>query len=256
MIQITRQSGAPARLRNQGKLWTDRDCAAYVANPSKYRSGLWKFSHDRDVYAAARVKNMLVEMHHCKCCYCERKFPPVKLDVEHFRPKGAVKQSVEADQEWPGYYWLVYNWDNLLLSCGDCNRIYKKELFPLANPADRARSHDACDGKEQALLIDPVGQDPRTHIRFDGPEPKGETDKGRATIKVVGLYRNQLIEERQFRLDKLDGLLAILVAAAEKPHNAQLKADADQARRCIESAKAPGAEFSSMAIDYFAHSGL
>lgn len=256
MIQITRQSSAPARLRNAGKRLAQRDRAAYIANRSEYRSGYYKFTYDRKVYAAKRVKNDLVEIHHCKCCYCEKKFPPVKLDIEHFRPKGAVKQSIEDDQEWPGYYWLVYSWDNLLLSCGDCNRIHKKELFPLANPPDRARSHEDCCRIEQALLVDPVKQDPRTHIKFDGPAPTGDTAEGEETIKVVGLRRWQLYEYRQFRLIELDELVARLVGAAEKPDDAQLQADADQARCCIESAKSPGGEFSSMAIDYLAQFGL
>ena len=256
MIQISRQSSAPARLRNAGKPYTDRDCAAYEANPKEYRSGLWKFTHDRRVYAAPRVKKLLVEMHRCKCCYCEKKFPPVMLDVEHFRPIGAVKQSIEEDREWPGYYWLAYSWDNLLLACQECNRTHKKESFPLANPTDRARSHHDCLGKEQALLIDPVGQDPRTHIRFDGPAPMSGTAEGRATIKVVGLRSSPLNEDRLFRLDELDAQLAILVGAAQNPYDAQLQADADQARCCIELAKAPGGEFSSMAIDYFAKFGF
>jgi hypothetical protein len=43
--------------------------------------------------------------------------------------------------EQPGYFWLAYVWANLFLACQLCNQSFKKNLFPLADPAKRARSH-------------------------------------------------------------------------------------------------------------------
>src|SRR5215468_8122036 len=68
-----------------------------------------------------------------KCAYCEEKLSGQPGDVEHFRPKGRVcdatfRQVFIDHPRWgrniahPGYYWLAYDWDNLLPSCADCNR--------------------------------------------------------------------------------------------------------------------------------------
>ena len=97
-----------------------------------------------------------------KCAYCESSFVHVSpADIEHFRPKSAVKIDEKTGKEKvlelkPGYYWLAADWDNLLLSCIDCNRRRNQEdidgdgetatgkatIFPLADEADRVRDHD------------------------------------------------------------------------------------------------------------------
>jgi hypothetical protein len=62
-----------------------------------------------------------------KCAYCEKLcyYPR----VEHFRPKGRVR----GNQPLPhGYYWLCYEWTNLLPSCHECNSIEAKgDKFPI-----------------------------------------------------------------------------------------------------------------------------
>ena len=78
-------------------------------------------------------KQALLDLFNGKCAFCET---PIREgmhgDVEHFRPKGGVieedgskakyldKKGVERDH--PGYYWLAYDWRNLLPSCQLCNQ--------------------------------------------------------------------------------------------------------------------------------------
>jgi len=57
-----------------------------------------------------------------------------------YRPKGAVQQAPGQKKEYPGYYWLAYDWNNLLFICTACNT-KKRELFPLTDSKGRARSH-------------------------------------------------------------------------------------------------------------------
>jgi hypothetical protein len=228
------------------------DCAAYDACPGDYHSGVGRFPK-RKYYSASPVKDLLVKLHRSKCCYCEKRFSRSNLHVEHFRPKSGVRQTLnQKKDELPGYYWLAYRWDNLLLSCHDCNSRCKGTRFPLANPRKRARSHHDDIGRERPLFVDPVGQEPRDHIRFDGDAPEGLTPQGRMTIDGIGLRRNALREDRLEKIAEIDKSLEIREIAAAHPEIPELRAVAEKARKFIEAAVQPDAEFSSMAIDYVA----
>src|SRR6185436_16823168 len=199
MIQIQRPVDGPSILKRLGEEQTRIDCAAYEKCPEAYRSGKKRFQkrEKRKYYSRKEVKDLLVKMHNSKCCYCEKKLWPRYLHVEHFRPKHGVRQSLDDKKdELPGYFWLTYRWDNLLLACLDCNSRFKDTLFPLENPKERARSCNDDLGKELPLFVDPVGQDPRDHIRFDGDAPEGLTLQGRTTIDGLRLRRAELTEDR------------------------------------------------------------
>lgn len=158
------------------------------------------------VYKRDDVKRLLHQMFHGKCAYCETFYSASQpMDVEHFRPKGAVAE----DDDHPGYWWLAMKWDNLLPSCIDCNRKRKqitpkgdvkqvalldgdratfsaqqrrnsgkKDSFPIAEtgaratePGDTAREDLAAAvspdlADEQALLLNPCREDPATHLLY------------------------------------------------------------------------------------------
>src|SRR5258708_7871972 len=46
---------------------------------------------------------------HGKCWYTECKTPGADNDIDHFRPKLAVKEDITH----PGYYWLAFDWTNM-----------------------------------------------------------------------------------------------------------------------------------------------
>jgi Transposase, Mutator family len=73
-------------------------------------------------------------------------------DVEHFRPKGGVRQD-EKDKLLPvDYFWLAYEWSNLFLACQICNQRFKKNLFPLEDKNKRAKSHlDNCKSRKTII---------------------------------------------------------------------------------------------------------
>jgi uncharacterized protein (TIGR02646 family) len=168
MIQIHRSGVSPPVLEAKGFELTQSDCDAYDACPDDYKGGKPFPSAKSTHYSYPEVKELLLKMHHNKCCYCEMKFrDPLLFDVEHFRPKNGVRQAVHPRKhELPGYYWLKFRWDNLLLSCIPCNRSHKDTCFPLEDPLTRARSHHDDLALERPLLVDPVKQDPRGHIHF------------------------------------------------------------------------------------------
>lgn len=252
MIEIERSNPVPRRLKKQGARQTKIDCDAYDACPGGYETGDLKFLW-RDHYSAKEVKNRLVKMHRCKCCYCEQVFPPEYLHIEHFRPKGRVRQAPELAEHSPGYFWLAYRWDNLLLACQACNSFNKKTLFPLKKPKGRAQPcHDGV-ATEQPLFIDPTALDPRAHIRFAYDAPAGKSPEGDTTIRLIGLRRPKLLEDRLAQIKHINARLAILSMAKEYPGNVKIKECAVEARQFIEHAVRPEAPFSSMAIDYLAH---
>lgn len=78
------------------------------------------------VYKTDGVRKRLDELFHGKCAYCESFYASTApVDVEHYRPKGAVHE----DAAHQGYWWLGMDWDNLLPSCIDCNR-KRKQMMP------------------------------------------------------------------------------------------------------------------------------
>jgi uncharacterized protein (TIGR02646 family) len=251
MIRIARVADGPKGLKEKGAVQMKKDCVDYDAAPKAFRTGTKKFSSKRSIYASKAVKKILSEVQYNKCCYCEKKFrAAINLAVEHFRPKTGVKQSRKAKQQCPGYYWLAYDWENLLLSCHDCNSTYKQILFPLANPGQRARSHHQKITKERALLINPVREEPRKHIRFREDAPEPITKRGRITIGILGLDRSALREDRLERIELLRQSSNLTKLAAKRPKDHELQKLAEKARSFLKSAILTKTEFSSMALDF------
>lgn len=174
---------------------------AYIANPKLYNSrvgvparNIVKFQFYNNVYGDDTVKTQLkIDQHH-KCCFCEAKFSDNSFgDVEHFRPKGAYKRNGNGSLTYPGYYWLAYDWNNLMYSCEICNRSFKKNLFSLGNETTRKPNHTHANllTNEDRLLINPNEEDPSTFITFkeEVPVPVNGSLKGSTSIKAYGLER-------------------------------------------------------------------
>lgn len=193
-----RKPAAPAVLTNHGNTASAALCAEYDRSPAAYRQGTKQFTFVDSIYAHADVKAALRAAQHDKCAFCESKVTHTGYgDVEHFRPKGGVRQRETDALGYPGYYWLAYEWDNLFFSCQLCNQRFKRNCFPLRVQKHRARSHKADIGKEKPLLVCPASP-PELHLTFVGEMavPRKNSKKGRATIDGLGLNRSELIEER------------------------------------------------------------
>lgn len=157
----------------------------------------------------------LEKLFHQKCAYCELKIEGI--EVEHFRPKGAVHE----DPSHPGYYWLAYTWSNLYPSCAFCNQARidyptwgdrtrglsagKATQFPLENAAARAREPADDLKREAPLLLDPCEDDPSEHLGVNPFSGKmvGRTSRGKTSIRVFNLNRKRL---RDLRVEVLSRL--------------------------------------------------
>lgn len=164
------------------------------------------------IYGHKTVKNLLLEIQHGKCCFCEQKRPHGREgDVEHFRPKTGFQINSKSPLVKPGYYWLAYNFDNLFYACKVCNQEYKKNLFPLLNEKTRAYCHKDDWKFEESLILHPEYDDPAEHIEFvsEFAKPKNNSLRGKATIELVGLNDTKLVEQRSRYLYILNKLASI-----------------------------------------------
>lgn len=196
MIRIKKPRQIPKRLKTKGKTETKKLKKLFDKSPAAYLDGAKKFSFKNNIYGHPSVKIILRKAQYDKCCFCERKTEIG--DVEHFRGKGGYKQKSGDALQKPGYYWLAYEWDNLLFSCEKCNRSYKKNFFPITNTIHRAKSHHDNLKLETPLFIHPAKEDPRQFIEYNGAFPRaiGGNEKGKITIEKIGLDRPFLNDER------------------------------------------------------------
>ena len=246
MIRIARPVEVPEVLLKAGRQRRDLICQEYDRNPVDYQSGRQRLPFNAKIYGHGSVKSVLVEAQHGKCCYCERKFGATSYGaVEHFRPKGAVQQTKGSARLVPGYYWLAFEWNNLLVSCEKCNTSYKGSLFPLEEPNTRARSHkdDLC--VERSLFVDPSRENPRKHIQFRQAAISPITPRGRETIAGAGLRRSELEEARKERLDIVK-FLQYTITLKNKIEQNKL----EKAKRMLGSYISVQSEFSAMVQDF------
>jgi hypothetical protein len=215
-------------------------------------------SNDFDDDLWRELKNFLLDhVFHGKCAYCETHIGEARQpgDAEHFRPKGRVnykeepktscKKYVRAmtydyrfspgiEIEHPGYFWLAYNWKNLLPACKECNSGKgKNNQFPLKQAQYQLNSRldsagvsqlkghyfksdaypdllyyldvEDLNRLESPYLLNPYfGEDPANHIEF---EPKGgirarkingtDSDFGKHSIAAYNLEDGNLTDARE-----------------------------------------------------------
>ncbi len=129
----------------------------------------------------------LAEVFRSKCAFCESRMAHVsRAHIEHYRPKGRAEFELR-----------MFDWDNWLLACGRCNES-KWAHFPL-------------DDHGEPLLLDPTVDDPTAHMEFEHAFVGGTTPRGRETVRLLGLARGPLEDERARWLLFVDTLLLLAV---------------------------------------------
>ena len=143
------------------------------------------------IYSNKHVKDLLKHAYHDKCAFCEQK---IETAIEHFRPKTK-------------YPWLAVEWSNLLPVCSKCDghRRGKFEIRGidvtvenLSNDPMILNADSDILVDEDTLLIHPEVDSPENHIFFDfSGNAVGRTEKGRYTIDVFRLNRDELLIKRK-----------------------------------------------------------
>lgn len=198
---------------------------------------------------------------HGKCAYCECYLKDYQRgDMEHFRPKKGVTDEEDnpisringdgEEETHPGYYWLAYDWTNLLPACQICNqaskygenKIGKHNRFPVVGE-HAFDSESVAD--ESPLLINPLFEDPAEHFDIDTHTGAivGKTQKGEMCERVFGLnVRDRLPEGRRNAVDRMRYLMG------------QLKHDDTNVQSTIDELQdilAGKTEYSFAAREYF-----
>ena len=242
MIRIKKPKKPPKILSEKGRAEINALCEAYTRNRADYESGKRRFVFDSKIYASPPVKNALIKAQHGKCFLCESKITHISYgDVEHFRPKGGHRQTGEEEIKTPGYYWLAYDWANLFLACQLCNQRFKKNLFPLENPGERALSHTEDLTREKSLFINPETEDPEELISFRGeiPYALGGNARGAMTIEAAGIDR---VELNEMRLEKIKPLKILYEIARRDPPIPE----SSEAARLLEELQKDSHEYAAM----------
>jgi hypothetical protein len=171
-----------------------------------------------ELWRDERYKEAFIAAQHGKCGYCETFALNHAPPMEHHAPKGEVQTLVAEGLEGTkarglsyrvvgrstptisttGYHWLIYAWTNWLLACERCNTGWKRSLFPVQEAPHPCPPRPG--RKVTPLLLSPFGPaDPTEHLEFSERgeiTPRGDSVRGRETIRTCGLHRESLRKVR------------------------------------------------------------
>jgi predicted ATP-binding protein involved in virulence len=146
------------------------------------------------------LKPILHKEFHGKCGYCETKIElPQDGVIDRFRPHNGVRDTKDYFPDL--YWWLVYEWGNLIYSCKECNQ-YKANYFPIKGKRAEGNSDDL--RSEKKLLLNPYEDNPRDHLSYDDfGNIHSITEEGYQTIELLRLDRTDLLEKRKVERDRI-----------------------------------------------------
>lgn len=152
-----------------------------------------------------RIHQWLLDQFHNKCWYSEAADSVSPDHVDHFRPKGRIRNEKTRDTE-EGYWWLAFDWRNYRIS-GHLLNSKKSDLFPISHGNRCQADDDASLKLECPVLIDPVKDEARL-ISFEADEdacttvPAGgieedELHRVEQTIRILGLNRLDKLNQKR-----------------------------------------------------------
>jgi hypothetical protein len=261
----------------------------------------WKLAHPNpkdgekpDIEFASEIWGelkewLLVNVFHEKCAYCESRLTRSSGHAEHFRPKGRVKAKgngvasvMKTSDEngnrinHPGYFWLAYNWKNLLPSCEKCNtsggkgdqfpatrphilgiylkqrEVAKLKAWPRRSPNWNGYYYlepEDLNEREDPLILHPYFDNPREHLRFGDGGVVAAVDgkaKGAPSISVYNLDSDLLRTDRQDSQEKAESRY-FAAWMATRGTIEQKKRKAEEAVASFREGLEP---FSAAALDY------
>jgi len=261
----------------------------------KKRDPTVTFEFDPNTQIWGDLKEWMKEnVFYYRCAYCETSLIGFFGDAEHHRPKGRVSnknaQGVSSvgtavleigaevvELPHPGYFWLAYNWKNLIPSCQWCNQgggkvdqyptskvhvVMKRLTAAQAKEADQPiqstkwpasyyLAPSDLDLHESPLLLNPLnpasGREPLKHLRFGvrGQITSVEASAmGAETIRVLRLddrFRTEAREKQQKNIHR-----SYWLKYADPDHTA---ADLDNVLKPFRSGEE---DYSVAALEYIA----
>lgn len=258
----------PQEIRDEAQRLTDE--LALISDPaarSRYIEGHADFWR-------RQVRPLLMSMSHGKCWYSEARDIVSVWHVDHYRPKGEVRDEDGATR--PGYWWLAFKLSNYRLSGPVMNTVRRDEAngpllgkwdrFPLAEGSFIAVDRHCDEGLETPILLDPCRKDDWTLITFDEdgrPVPNCDEEEFghvRATISIRLLHLDfdPLNEERRRVWNRCEEKVRAASAIMRLPQQeiAYRKTEYDRIIDDIREMMADDAELSAVARACLQHSPL
>lgn len=242
-------------------------CADDPPNVAKPKSAAQKRKKliDANQKVWTELKETLLEWSHRKCWYSELKDPGSDMHVDHFRPKGRVRNPGEPDRE--GYWWLAFSWENYRISVAWCNSPHKgkskkapakgkHDQFPLGKNGVIATSPDEDLDAEDVVLLDPVDPDDVLLLDFDEsglPVPTADgwsAERVAKTVDVLHLDAPRMKEARQRLWRRCQRLLDEANELVNQPDGERSVKDKTMLKRRLRDIRdllAPEAELSAVA---------
>ncbi len=177
------------------------------------------------------VVEVLKKLYNNKCAYCEKFAHDPKMD--HHRPQGRVVGESNTNM---GYYWLVYEWTNLLPTCTNCNEIGAKGArYPIRGTRNQSHPtngipaildqgqlpyNSGFNAVELPLILHPEFCFPHKHFDFDRDgKIIGLTAEGISTINTIGLDNEDLNGWRRKIYNKYNDDLSKIIFRHFRPTN-------------------------------------
>lgn len=175
---------------------------------------IYKGEYKKSGKTYSRVREALFLYYMGKCAYCEN--VERKAEIEHYRPK----KEVANEPGHPGYFWLCYEWTNLVPSCRYCNteggkgnhfpilgtRVTDYPRLPDGSPdLTRFSAYHNLLKSERPVLLHPEIDDPKKFFIFDSKgkvSGKDSMKRGEKTIEICNLNRDNLLVLRQTIIDE------------------------------------------------------
>ncbi len=220
-----------------------------------------------------KLKPILASCFNHKCWYTEAPQQGTDVDVDHFRPKKRVQETISGSSPHEGYWWLAFQLENYRYSCIFANRKRtdietgvtggKADHFPLVEESQRATTPSCDINNEQPVLLDPLKvtdtqliffkEDGEAIPRYSRKQHSRKFIRADTSIDLYNLNHSDFVRERQRLRDEIDRD----VKAAKRYFNKLEKSgDADndlayeEAITRLRRMKNIDAPFSSFCISY------
>lgn len=176
----------------------------------------------KSTWAHEDLKNALRAVVGNKCWYSETPIVGADADVDHFRPKGRVRDvdvdnGFERNGEVDGYWWLAFEWENYRLSCQHANQRRtdietaggKSDFFPVDGVrAGYSNGSSSAKIVEKYLPLDPCSATDVALIRFSTEgkaisKPGASLEVERRVRVSTWLYHLDKKETSDARMEKI-----------------------------------------------------
>jgi hypothetical protein len=218
------------------------------------------------------IKPALAKLFNHKCWYTEAPQQGTDVDVDHFRPKKRVQETLSTSAPHDGYWWLAFRIDNYRFSCIVANRRRtdvetgapggKADHFPLCDEKKRAKTPTCDMEEEQPVLLDPLKatdvqllqfkQDGEAMPRFSVEKSPRKFMRADMSIAYYNLNHSDFVRCRIELRDIIDKE----IKAASRYYNKLETGDADndlayeEAIRKLRKMRSKDAPFSSFCVAY------